>query len=345
MGECSMLFFEAFENLKCDSELWDVFSSVEVVKVVASRQSKNICIHIKSNKLIHRTDIRKMEEILYRQLFKRTGNKAFIKPYFELDGNYSFEELFSIYFDSILEELKEESILTYHILTQADIKAEENRIIVKSRENCVVIDKCEKLKGYFAEVFKKRFGYDISVTFEYIKSEENRKIRLPAFLRENDDDDEDDGTYVEPYYEFVKADELKNPHGNNVAESMDKEMWDPANYGYSRDNDNDNVITDDNYIYGFAENSGSAQNASGYGNSINNGNGINGSNGKSDNDGKTGGNGSNDNSGKSGGNGKNGTNGADNGSSFQKSKYRKLPADPSVIYGKNFEGSIIPIGD
>jgi len=336
-----MLFFEAFENLKCDSELWDVFSSVEVVKAVASRQNKTISIHIKSNKLIHRAEIRKMEELLYRQLFKRTGNKAFIEPYFELEDNYSFEKLFSIYFDSLLEELKEESILTYHILTQADIKAEDNRIVVKLRENCVVVDKCEKLKVYFTDVFKKRFGYDISVSFEYIKSEENRKIRLPAFLRENGDDDDDDGTYVDPYYEFVKADELNKTNGNNAAESNENDMWDPANYGFDKDNDNNNIITDDNYIYSAAENFGYVQNSGGNGNNFDNVNGKNSSN----NDGKTGGNGSNDNNGKTGANGKAETFSPDNSSTFKKSKYRKLPADPSVIYGRNFEGSIIPISD
>ena len=41
--------------------------------------------------------------------------------------------------------------------------------------------KFEKLKDYLINLFADRFGYDITVNFEYIKPKETRKQRLPAF--------------------------------------------------------------------------------------------------------------------------------------------------------------------
>ena len=105
-----MLFFEAFEGLTCDDKLIDLYSQAEVVRVVASRKNRTIQIHIKSNRLIHSKNIKRMEELLNRQLFLHTGNKAYIKPYFELNSDYNLKS-FSIYRDCILEELKRKVLL------------------------------------------------------------------------------------------------------------------------------------------------------------------------------------------------------------------------------------------
>lgn len=337
MGDGSMLFFEALEHITCDDELFDIFSPAEILKVVASRENKNIHIYIKSRKLIYTNHIRKMEELLYRQLFRKTGNKIYIEPYFELDESLSFEKLFSMYFDSILEEIKEASIVTYYILKQAEIKVDNNVIIIRARENCVVEDKCEKIKEYLIDIFKKRFGYDIAVRFEFIKTEEKKKVRLPAFLRENDDEEEDDENYIDPSYEFVKADELVNAGShdkNGEAENISDEMWDPSNYGYDKDDEISDDISGENYIYNdLAEiNRNVHSNISGNAGHMNvkseNINGQDGNNGAQGSENGT------DNKNKSGMQSK-----------YQKGKNYRLPKDPSVIYGRNFEGDVIPISD
>ena len=56
-----MLFFEAFENLNVSKEFHDLFQSVDVEKIVASKAKKQLCIHIRSNRLITYTNIKKME--------------------------------------------------------------------------------------------------------------------------------------------------------------------------------------------------------------------------------------------------------------------------------------------
>ena len=279
-----MLFFEAFEGLTCDDKLIDLYSQAEVVRVVASRKNRTIQIHIKSNRLIHSKNIKRMEELLNRQLFLHTGNKAYIKPYFELNSDYNLEKLFSIYRDCILEELKEESIVTYHILTQAETKIEENKIIIKSTESCVVKDKLEKLKDYLIDLFKERFGYDINVAFEYVKPKEEKKVKLPAFLRQDDEEDyDDDEEYANHHYEFVKAESIRV---DNLTE--DAGVKESSNYAIDNKEASNTIETPV-----------PSDNKSGNGNA----------------------------------------------NKSKKSTYYRLPKDPSVVYGRNFEGNVISISD
>lgn len=316
-----MLFFEAFEQITCDNELRDLYNNTEVVRVVASKQNNTLMIHIKSKVLIYRDNIRRMEELLNKQLFSHTGNKAFIAPYFELADKYELKNLLSVYRNSILEELKEISVVTYYLLTQADIKVKENTIIIKSRENCVTEGKFEKLREYLIKLFKDRFGYDINVKCEYIKPKEKSKPRLPAFLRPDDEDDEDEEleTLQYDYFdgrEYGEDDSVSVYNGTSISdsgsdESLNSRNIDGATHGagmngavgtdgaYSGDNESNKISSND-----MNKRSSNVSNVS-----------------------------SSDNKKKK--------------STYEKSKskFRRLPKDPSVIYGKNFEGGLIPICD
>ena len=293
-----MLFFEAFDQVTCDKELKDLYGQAEVVKVLASKKNKTIQIDIKSKILISWNNIKRMEELLNKQLFLHTGNKAYIMPYFELSDQYNLENLFPLYRDSILDELKNISIVTYHILSNSESKIEGNNITIKTTESCVVEDKMNKLNSYLVELFRERFGYDVTVTFDYIKPKEKKKVRLPAFLRPDSDSDEDDD-YVNPPYEFVNGDSTSVV--SNLADRVkDNSAWDNANSSGERSSGRDGSTTVDG-----GTNSGQAAKVVG-------------------------------------GNMKSSSKPA-----FKKSKgtFRRLPKDSSVIYGKNFDGSVMPISD
>jgi DNA polymerase-3 subunit alpha (Gram-positive type) len=359
MGEQYMLFFEAFEQLTCDSELRNLYSETEVVRVVASKQNNTLVIHIKSKVLILRDNIKRMEELLNRQLFSNTGNKAIIAPYFELAEKYELGNLLSVYRDSILEELKDISVVTYYLLTQADIRIKGNTIIIKSKENCVAEDKFDKLRVYLIKLFEERFGYDIFVKFEYIKPKEKRKLRLPAFLRpeedEDDDDDNQDEEYEAPPYDYydggfygAENDGVGNEEGNNGTGYNGAEINRAAENGVGNSNNSNSDMNGSIRITNGSANHNSIRSTNDSANDNNNIISVNGSvkipNIRSANSSAT------DNSIKS-------TNGSANNynkkstnskkSTYEKGKnnFRRLPKDPSVIYGKNFEGSLIPISD
>ena len=314
-----MLFFEAFEKLTCDKELRCLYNNAEVVRVVASKQNNTLTVHIKSKVLIYRDNIRRMEELLNRQLFSHTGNKAFLAPYFELAEKYELENLFSVYRNSILEELKDISLVTYYLLTQADTKVKGNTIIIKSKENCVAEDKFDKLRDYLIKLFADRFGYEIFVKCEYTKPKERKNLRLPAFLRPDEDDSYEEEEYEAPtcdYYDGrANGEDNNGAYVNGTAVSGDSVNGAVLN-GSGNGNNSSNEMNGQSY---------SNDNISGCGPSNGNNKSISGNVPSNANN--------------------NITNNKKSTYEKSKNKFRRLPKDPSVVYGKNFEGNVIPISD
>ena len=269
-----MLFFEAFDQLSADKELKNLYDEVQVIKVLASKQTKNIYVCIKSTRLISRQNIRKMEELLNRQLFLHTGNKAIIKPQFELSAQYNLTKLYPIYKESILEELKEESIVTYYILTNAEVMIEDMNLRIRLTDSCVIKDKAIKLKKFLEIMFQERFDYTVCVTFEYIEPKEKKNNHDQEYHRRMQQ--------TAQRAESQEEQEYSTDYDNNLAENNPKNR-----------NDNDNR-------------------------NDNNSNSIR--------------------AGKPAGNGK---------SAYDKGKgsFHKIPRDPSVVYGRNFEGNVMPICD
>lgn len=327
-----MLFFEAFERMSVDDELKAFYNDVVVLKVIASKQSKKIFICIKSNRLISRFNIKRMEELLNRQLFLHTGNVAVIKPQFELSTQYNLENLYPLYIDSIMEELREESVVIHHILSSAEVTIENMNLRIKVTDSCVVKEKTIKLKDYLETLFQERFNYTVSVIFEYIEPKEKKTSRL----------------------EYMG-------HARTNAYPMESSHYssnDPVGSHNSEDNDNANSssidISNENQQSGSnieAVNSELSNNINGInrkekeqspvktstGNAVSGKSSTNGTTTDTNGNGKTKGN----MSAGSKGIGNKGRGAYEKG----KGSYRKLPSDPSVVYGRNFEGNSIPICD
>jgi DNA polymerase-3 subunit alpha (Gram-positive type) len=311
--EVIMLFFEAFDQVSADQELQKLYSEVDVVKVLASKQTKNLYICVRSTRLISRTHIRKMEELLNRQLFLHTGNKAIIKPQFELSAQYNLEKLYPIYRDSILEELKETSVVTYHIFSSAEVSIDEMTFTVRVTNSCVVKEKMTKLKDYLETMFQERFDYTVRVSMEYIEPKEKKNDQEQEYrkqmLRMSDKEAQEEG------YHPNASGTQDNPC-NGTEEGVDGTNTLGVSYGNQS---------------GASTGANNAT-TSGRNNEINSGT-------------KSGTNSAPMNStanapqtpAKAGG----------KGSAYEKGKgsYRKLPADPSIVYGRNFDGSAMPICD
>lgn len=273
-----MLFFQAFEPISCDQELKSVFEDTDVVKVLASKEKKMIFICLQSNHLINRKQIRTMEGLLNRQLFLHTGNKATIKPMFQLSAQYTLEKLYPIYLDSILEELEEGSIVTGQILRNAEITIKDWSMAIKITDSCISRDKSVRLKDYLETMFQERFDYTVHVNFEFVTPKKKEKDKLQHQYR--------------PPEGAADLDTMEaGSHGNNQS-SEDGESAVAKKSG--------NGIAAKASASVSATSSQTSLKASGKGRSV-----------------------------------------------YEKSKssYRKLASDPSVVYGRNFEGNAMLISD
>lgn len=292
-----MLFFEAFDKLNVDQELQKLFHEVDVLKVLASKTSPNLYICMKSLRLINRPHMRKMEELMNRQLFIHTGNKAFLRPQFQLSAQYTLDKLFPIYRDSILEELKEDSLVTYHIFKEAKIVIEDLKLFIEVSDSYVVSQKMIKLKDFLETMFQERFDLTVSVVLTYLEtktedSKHEKEYRKQMLQLANKEALEEE---LEKNYTAASESKGRNDNLNTVSSPQ----------GERPSSVNQDTHTGDKKTQLQAK---SAQETTKTSTSMKAGNGK---------------------------------------SAYEKGKgsYRKLPSDPSVVYGRNFEGASMPICD
>ncbi|NLC19729.1 MAG: PolC-type DNA polymerase III [Clostridiales bacterium] len=305
-GEGDVLFFDAFDELVVDDqELKKLFADVEVVKVIASEQKGSVCICIKSNRIISYACIKKMEELLYCRLFWSTKFRPVITPFFELPAQYTAEKIYTLYRDSILEEIKDLSIIAYHLFSAAESSIEGTSMKVRVTDSCVAREKMRWLTDFLQAVFMERFNISLTVEVDYLQAD-NEEARP-----------EDDMDWVRLY--------------------TDRRQEEASAFG-SRQQD---ISEGESIGSGKNGNAGTAGKNSSAGAEIKNGSSIAGKNG--------GGNGITAAGSKSNGDNALAGKGAKSSgrSTYDKARgsFKKLPPDPSVVYGRNFEGNPISIAD
>lgn len=176
-----MQFFEVFEGLSVGTELQKLFEEAVVERVVASRSHRLIKIHIKHRRLLFYRDIRMMEYQLKKQLFLSTPDEVSLIPVFSLPESYTPEKLFPVYLESMVEELKGESVLEASILEHAKWRFEGNTLHLSCEDNFVIKQKTGKLRERLQYMLNDRCGLLVSVVYDYYKPEKKEKEE-PVFF-------------------------------------------------------------------------------------------------------------------------------------------------------------------
>ena len=112
-------FFEVFSELKIRDELKKIYDDVLVRRVVNNRNKNLIRIYIESGRLIHKKDIYEMESVI-KKMFNNAVSIRIIE-HFTLSSQYNSENLYKMYEDSILTEIREYSKVEYSLLKKAEI--------------------------------------------------------------------------------------------------------------------------------------------------------------------------------------------------------------------------------
>ena len=141
-----MLFFEVFDNLQVGVDLTKLFEEVEVERVVASRSHARIKIYIKSKRLITYRNLKAMEYQMKKQLFtdynSLQGSSVLtdiqFQQKYELSASYTPEKLLPIYFDSMLDEFREESVLDAALLKNSKFDFEGDILTISLEDNFVI---------------------------------------------------------------------------------------------------------------------------------------------------------------------------------------------------------------
>ena len=104
-------FFYVFPTLKVEEDIQILFADVEVKKITTNSRRDFLHVHIFSRHLIQKKQIWQMERRIKDQLFGNVHVEVRIEEEYALSGQYTPEALINEYRESIILELKEQSVL------------------------------------------------------------------------------------------------------------------------------------------------------------------------------------------------------------------------------------------
>ena len=105
------LFFDVFPTLEVNGDMKKILSEMEVTKVGMNHDRDHIRIYILGGHLIHKKNIFELERSIENQIFKGKRMTVKIIEKYRLSEQYTARTLLELYKDSILEELKEYSLM------------------------------------------------------------------------------------------------------------------------------------------------------------------------------------------------------------------------------------------
>ena len=165
------LFFEVFPELNMDKELSSLFEDTMIEKVVMKQAERQLIISLLSKHLISRPKIVQVEDIICGHLFRGRGYKVIIDDRYELSSQYNTRTLTEVYKDSILYDVEKISHVGYRLLKRAEWYYSDDIITLAMEDSKLSKSHSIGIKKYLEETYKKRFGMDIKVGFDYTESD------------------------------------------------------------------------------------------------------------------------------------------------------------------------------
>ena len=174
-----------------DKELSSLFEDTMIEKVVMKQAERQLIISLLSKHLISRPKIVQVEDIICGHLFRGRGYKVIIDDRYELSSQYNTRTLTEVYKDSILYDVEKISHVGYRLLKRAEWYYSDDIITLAMEDSKLSKSHSIGIKKYLEETYKKRFGMDIKVGFDYTESdkemlrranEQKMKLEIEAIL-------------------------------------------------------------------------------------------------------------------------------------------------------------------
>ncbi len=182
-------FFETFPGLIFDEKLQELLNLVTVTQINYTRDRKAIRVYIQSPRLIQKETIYRIEKQMQKQLFGSDELKVILMERFHLSSQYTPENLFQRYQDSILLEMRNASEVAYSLLHHAKWQFEEGKVRVEVENTLWGRRLAPSIGQHLEKIFCERCGFHLIVEMAYYKKdnkkqEEERKKREIEIVRQ-----------------------------------------------------------------------------------------------------------------------------------------------------------------
>ncbi|WP_455025675.1 PolC-type DNA polymerase III N-terminal domain-containing protein, partial [Oribacterium sinus] len=179
-------FFQVFQELTVSEHLRGMFLNTTISRITLKKDRSKLSIYLHSDHLLERSDIREMEEAIYKQLFIGKKISICIRESFHLSSQYTAKVLYEFYEKSLLEELKERNILLYQMMKQGEMEWREDDRLSLILEEQILFRKEEKeCIRVIQKIFEERCGVPIHFTIQFVpakKKDEEEADRAIASL-------------------------------------------------------------------------------------------------------------------------------------------------------------------
>ncbi|MDO4521870.1 MAG: PolC-type DNA polymerase III [Eubacteriales bacterium] len=157
-------FMEVFPELRVSEQTKKLLEKVTVTKVTVTSSRDFMRVHLVSDTWIHKKYIYELEEAIKEQYFAGDELQVRIIERFHLSGQYTPENFFPDYRDSILLELKNYSIFEYALLRGAECEfSSSDEMDMTIEESVVSAGKAEELIRILEKIFCERCGLSFKV--------------------------------------------------------------------------------------------------------------------------------------------------------------------------------------
>ena len=169
------LFFDVFPTLEIDGNMKKLLTEAEVTKVGMNHEKTHLRVYLSSTRLIHKNDIYRLEQSIESQIFKgRQMNVKVIEKY-QLSEQYTPEKLLELYKDSIMEELKNYSLMEYNLLRTAKMEFLSETHMRLTLENTIIAQtRSHEIVEFLEKVICERCGLNLSVELAYEEPKESK---------------------------------------------------------------------------------------------------------------------------------------------------------------------------
>ena len=166
-------FLEVFPTLQLKNNLKEAFQDVMVEHVLSTKRKDFLRVYIAAERIVEKKDVLAMEAQIKQQLFEHANITVKIYEKFQLSKQYTPENLYHAYKDSILLELKCYSPIMYSMLKKAKPSFKEDQMILKLEELVPYKEKAAEFTEVLEKIFCERCGVFVRILMDYEAVQDN----------------------------------------------------------------------------------------------------------------------------------------------------------------------------
>ena len=172
------LFFEVFPTLKITGEMSALLKETEITKVASNSAQNALRIYLESTRLIPKPEIYHIEQEIRQQLFPHKEVAVKIIEKFNLSSQYTPEKLMAVYRESILEEIRNYSVLLYNLMRCSKMEFNrEDHMILTLEDTIVATERSNELIDILEKIICERCGLKLMIEPQYEKPAENNYLK------------------------------------------------------------------------------------------------------------------------------------------------------------------------